>query len=176
MLLHTAAGDQSRVQLGDDFGQGQGNQHAIAVVARSENVRRCHTQFAERDFNRPARELREDFFQGDRDARIADVGVLDARLEFERKVAQDGLKRQFDALAGLVKAIAIGIGSGRLRDHGLAVRGWLLVVISLGLGRGFVFGRVLRSFPQQSFNESKHVNPHRLIFAFVVSSLAQIGD
>ena len=110
MLLHTAAGDQSRVQLGDDFGQGQGNQHAIAVVARSENVRRCHTQFAERDFNRPARELREDFFQGDRDARIADVGVLDARLEFERKVAQDGLKRQFDALAGLVKAIAIELG------------------------------------------------------------------
>lgn len=127
LLLNPAARDQGRVQARKDFVQRQWDSDAVAVDIRRKDVGGELTQFAESDFDRAPGKLRKNFFEGDRDAQIADITFHDSRLNFERQAIEDRLQRNLDGAAlalrgrlALSAKICGGLSAGalRLRNRG----------------------------------------------------------
>ena len=107
VFLVLAPGQQSRVNLAQNFIQGQCHHNLVAVASRGKELRRGAAEFSERNLYSPRSQLRQDFLHGNGNRCLAHVGLPDSAFEFEGERAQHVLQRDFDAVS-----ISVGMSPG----------------------------------------------------------------
>ena len=131
MFLVLAPGQQSRVNLAQNFIQGQCHHNLVAVASRGKELRRGAAEFSERNLYSPRSQLRQDFLHGNGNRCLAHVGLPDSAFEFEGERAQHVLQRDFDAVS-----ISVGMSPG-LRPEREAVHCGVCGSRRNGRHRGF---------------------------------------
>ncbi len=63
LALNPPAGDQSRIEAGQNISQWQTDEYPVPIIFGRKNFRNGLTQFPKGDLHCSARELREDFLQ-----------------------------------------------------------------------------------------------------------------
>lgn len=151
LALDPAASDQSGIKLGQDIGQGQTNQNAIAIVLWCEDVRGGLAQLTKRNFHGSARKLREDFFQRHGDCQIADIRTTDPRLQFQGQSLNDRLEADLNTLGVTIDGRRIAAQRRGLKDRRFGSRGGQRWRSRLGSVFFVVLRRCLRRLAQQVF-------------------------
>jgi len=157
LALNASAGDEGRVEAGQNFTQREAYQHAVTIIFPGKNIRHSLAKFTKGDFHGTPRELGEDFFQRDGNAKIADVSRTHLWLELERQAAQNTRQRHFDP-----SSVAGTVAGGRIPAHGWPGSGrlggfrlWRFGLSGL-IARVYAFRCGAQRFAQQILKKSKH--------------------
>ena len=157
LALNAPPSDQSRVELGENIGQGQADQHAVTIILGGENVGSSLSQFTKRNLYGTARELREHFFQGNSDGRLANIIAANAWLQFQRQALENTLQVQLNAFAVTIWRGAILTQGRSLKNRRLgSLRTSVLDALECCVL--IVLRRCLRRLAQKVFYEAKHFN------------------